>query len=273
MPYLSVFCQTVHPHAPASLAWLPNQGGATPGMSVAVNPPFPALRRTLAKPVLRGGIGMSLGVHALLLAALLWRWQSPQPNPSPPETTLQVVFEPPAETIQNLPPATLTPAPAQPRDLTPPQALTLPARQETAPLHRPTASRAQPHPANTSAAAEANTPAQPPPLPSTPTQPSPDPAAIGAFEAKVQSAVQEAASYPAIARMQHRQGRARVRFTYADGHEMDAALVVSSNSAALDHAALAAVQRATLPAPPTQIAARRLDMMVWVSFTLTSATE
>jgi protein TonB len=100
-----------------------------------------------------------------------------------------------------------------------------------------------------------------------------DSAAIGAFESRVQAAVQAVAVYPVSARLQHRQGRARVRFTYTQGHALGALLMASSGSAVLDRAAIDAVQRASLPSPPNQIAARRLDLLVWVSFTLTSAAD
>jgi TonB family protein len=257
-------------------------------MSTTLDSPVFALRHVVPGSTPRSRFGISLGLHAMLLAILCWHWQAARLAGPPREASLSVVFEAPAETTRDLPQvAVASPmAPVLPPRLSAPAAVTMtmaarPSPSSPAP-RRATAtgmSHAAPaatHPAAPQPAGAPSRVAQAPrvtPDRAAPSGAQPDSAALGAFENKIQSAVQLAAIYPPAARMQRRQGRARVRFTYADGHAGMATLMISSDSQTLDRAAMDAVQRAQLPAPPSQISMHKLDMLVWVSFSLASATD
>jgi protein TonB len=93
-------------------------------------------------------------------------------------------------------------------------------------------------------------------------------ALLAGLEARIQQAVQNAAVYPPSARMMHVEGRTRLRFDYTDGAVGMAGVVISSNSAVLDRAALDAVRRAELPRAPAEIGKRTLPLLVWVDFRL-----
>ncbi len=93
-------------------------------------------------------------------------------------------------------------------------------------------------------------------------------AALAGFAEGVHRAVQQVASYPAAARLQHRQGRTQLRFDYDDGTVSDEAIVVSSQSASLDGAAMQAVRRAALPRPAPPLGPHVHGLLVWVDFAL-----
>ena len=93
-------------------------------------------------------------------------------------------------------------------------------------------------------------------------------ALLPALEARIDESVRQAAAMPEAARRQHRQGRARVKFTYIDGRVDDVELVAGSQSRVLDDAALQAVSRAAYPPPPEALRGRHLDLLVWVNFRL-----
>jgi len=129
------------------------------------------------------------------------------------------------------------------------------------------------------AAAPPGPPPQPAPAPRTVTAPAaptpshPDAAPVShdmllGLEARIRQAVQDAAVYPASARVMHLEGRTQVRFDYTDGSVGGADVATSSSSPMLDRAALAAVRRAALPRAPAAIGARRLALLVWVDFRL-----
>ena len=121
----------------------------------------------------------------------------------------------------------------------------------------------------------ADIPAPPARLAAAVTAPPPPPAAVvsqdvmAGLKSRIRQAVQDAAVFPPSARLMHREGRAQVRFDYIDGAADSATLAASSESAILDAAALAAVRRAILPRAPAEIGHRKLDLLVWVDFTLT----
>lgn len=79
-----------------------------------------------------------------------------------------------------------------------------------------------------------------------------------------------AAQYPAMARLQGRQGNAKIAFDYRDGVVQHVVLLRSSHSRLLDDAALRAARRAHYPAPPARLAGLTLHMTVWVRFSLES---
>jgi protein TonB len=91
---------------------------------------------------------------------------------------------------------------------------------------------------------------------------------LSGLEARIRQAVQDAAIYPASARIMHLEGRTQVRFDYTDGAAGAADVASSSSSPMLDRAALAAVRGAALPRAPAEIGARRLPLLIWVEFRL-----
>lgn len=91
---------------------------------------------------------------------------------------------------------------------------------------------------------------------------------LSGLESRIGRAVQEAAIYPASARLMHVQGRTQVRFDYSDGSAAMLAVATSSTSPILDRAALAAVRNAALPRAPASIGGRKLPVLVWVDFHL-----
>lgn len=106
-----------------------------------------------------------------------------------------------------------------------------------------------------------------------PTAPTPlsstnDAALLAGLERRIDHAVQEAAIMPEAARRQRRQGRTCLRFSYINGVIDEVALVTSSQSKLLDEAALAALRHANYPTPPAPFWGRRLNLQVWVDFTL-----
>lgn len=88
------------------------------------------------------------------------------------------------------------------------------------------------------------------------------------FGNDIQAAVRAAATMPEAAILQHRTGRAQVRFSYLDGHAEALALAQTSRSRLLDDAALAAVRRAHYPPPPAPLRGRRLKLLVWIDFSV-----
>jgi len=90
------------------------------------------------------------------------------------------------------------------------------------------------------------------------------------WETRIRQAVQNAALYPAAARLLRRDGRAQVRFDYDQGKVESASIAQTSHFSALDTAALAAVTRAVIPDPPAELGPQRRTMLVWVQFKLVS---
>jgi periplasmic protein TonB len=106
------------------------------------------------------------------------------------------------------------------------------------------------------------------PLPPAPKPPAPDaaPTVSDAFRTAVREAVQAAMRYPYAARMAHITGKAQVSFSYLDGAVSNVAIAVSSSYHMLDEAAIAAVKKAAYPPPPSKLAGRSLQFVVWVRF-------
>jgi TonB family protein len=95
--------------------------------------------------------------------------------------------------------------------------------------------------------------------------------ALGRLQTEISDAVRAASHMPEAAVRQHRQGRARVAFTYMDGFVQAASVAESSTSRLLDDAALLAVRTAQYPAPPPQARGHRLSMLVWIDFRIAPA--
>lgn len=82
----------------------------------------------------------------------------------------------------------------------------------------------------------------------------------------VREAVQHAVVYPLAARIAQITGRARVSFDFSQGRVSNEKIIVSSNAAVLDQAALAAILRAHIPTPPPDLSGRILHFVIWVRF-------
>jgi protein TonB len=216
-------------------------------------------------------------IHAALIAAFCLLINHRPAPPPPPEPGVPMVFAPPPAATTALATATLQP-PALPviaslanvppiaiiRGATPPH----PRPKRQVPVRSAIASPALTSPSSTVPAPAPATAAIHPPQTATP-QPV-APAALAGWEARIRQAVQDAAIYPASARLQRRQGRTQVQFAYADGTVSTVMVVRSSESAVLDAAALAAVTRAQMPSPPPDLGPQHRTMLVWVQFTLTA---
>ncbi len=100
--------------------------------------------------------------------------------------------------------------------------------------------------------------------------PAPSPRVLDAWEAQVHQAVQDALAYPSAARLMRREGRTRVRFEYGHDAVSSVSVAESSGFSVLDQAALGAVTRAAIPAPPPEIAGQTRSLILWVSFSLTA---
>jgi protein TonB len=92
------------------------------------------------------------------------------------------------------------------------------------------------------------------------------------FRNDIQAVVRAAATMPEAAVLQHRSGRAQVRFSYLDGQVGAVELAQTSRSRVLDDAALAAVRRAHYPPPPPPLRGRRLTLLAWIDFALRPAS-
>jgi protein TonB len=212
----------------------------------------------------RAAVAVSTVVHLGLLTALallILQRQLPQPQPG---VAFAVVAAPAEPTFQRLPPAVLqAAAPIQP-DLAPVPPIAAAAR---ALRHAGAPAR---YPGQRNAALPSTQPAAAPAPAPTLQPPDPAPGALAALAARIRQAVQNAAIYPATARMMHREGRAELRFDYADGAVSAVSLAQSSRSPQLDAAALDAIHRAAIPPAPPAIGARKLTLLVWVDFHLSA---
>lgn len=199
--------------------------------------------------------------------------------PAPPPPSL-MLFD-----IDAAPPAS-PPVPVQPhvaRQVTPQHQASVPVPPPVpAPLQAPVPIvRSLP----ASAAASAPTPPAPalphpapppaaPPTPDAPPAVAPAGASETSWEGQVLARLAKRKAYPEAARSAGIEGTALVRFTVTrNGGLLGVALVASSGSALLDHAATAAVAHAVPfpPIPPTR--AERIELTVPVSFSLSALRE
>ncbi len=115
----------------------------------------------------------------------------------------------------------------------------------------------------------APSPTQAPALPSDPPKvetPAPAPDITASFRSEVKAAVQAAVRYPYAARMAHVSGKSLVSFSYHDGTASHVSIIASSGYAMLDNAAKQAVETASYPPPPRDLAGSILQFQVWVRF-------
>ena len=200
--------------------------------------------------------------------------------PPPPDIAIPVIFAPaPSEPSPHMLEASTLPVPRSTATaaLASLPAATVPADRRgelprAAPRHPP---RNQTHPAAASGLAPsapspptAVAPVQPSTIAPPATSPHDIQPALESWEARIRQAVQDAALYPPSARLLHRDGRAQIRFDYDRGTIERASIAQSSHFEALDQAALAAVTRAAIPAPPAELGPQTRAMLVWVQFKL-----
>ncbi len=219
-------------------------------------------------------------LHIVFIATLAVLSRARQTPPPPVQMSIPVIFAPAAPEASEPAPEALAsstvpvPAAEVPAMLATLPAVTLPPAHTGLMPRRPVA-RPIPHdvahPAvSTPAAAAMQQPATAPAMPAPATASEKMVRAMATWEARVRQAVQDAAIYPASARLLHRQGSAQIRFDYDRGAIAAAAIAQSSHFSALDTAALEAVTRAAIPDPPTEIGPQKRTMLVWVQFTLRS---
>ena len=215
-------------------------------------------------------------VHVAVLSAACMLFDARRAPPPPAPASIPVVFTPPAaETLA--PPEVLAaaslpvPTSEAPGTLAPLPLLTLPphpkASMPRASIQKTRANRA---PQPDTAAAAITTVRHPVSAAApAPAMLSHDgPRILASWEARIRQAVQDAASYPQSARLLHREGSAQVRFDYDRGKIENTAIVQTSNVAALDSAAIAAVTRAVMPDPPAELGPQTRTMLVGVQFRL-----
>lgn len=222
----------------------------------------------------------SAGGHLVFFAAM-GLLVVPRLPPAPQPSAYTVIWTTAAQTS---PPASAAlPAPAMPRAAAaapvptkpPPPAPDTSGRPT---FHRPPVpSRARiPKPSRPAPSAEAaeDSPeahergaAKTPAVPRAPDTPAiPDDAWLAAFTARVQAAVQQAASYPMAARRSHAEGRVQVGFDYAGGVAANPTVLVSSRTPMLDKAAIKALVSARYPEPPAALGGHKVRLVVWVDF-------
>ena len=225
-------------------------------------------------------------LHGGALLALCVAIPSRHPAAPDPPATMSVVFAPAPQAVPEQPQQTLAdrqmPVPVvdTPADLAPLRAMQLPGDIHVPPPHlrpRPAPRLAAAKPVSVPQAEAPTAPVQKPPAQKTPAA-KPQPAEmaggaaaahyLGAWEARIRQAVQDAAVYPGSARLLRRQGKVQVQFDYNKGEVGHAAVVRTSSMTALDQAALAAVTHAAMPAPPPELGPQTRTMVVWVEFTL-----
>ncbi|HTH98812.1 MAG TPA: TonB family protein [Stellaceae bacterium] len=230
-----------------------------------------------------GAFGLALIIEA---AAVAWFATAlPAPTPAAQQAPMRVSLV----TLPPAPPAPPPPVPAPPRPVTPPKPVEPPKpvppkpapppkpveKPQPVPKPRPH-TRPKPKPViHVPATAQASRAAveAPPPQPVAPPPPAPpveaaSPDQLALFEGRLNQAVKEAVVYPAVARMMHLSGQARVAFTYLDGSVSDIRIVQSSGAPSIDKAAMDAVRTAVYPPPPGFLRHRSRTVSIWVVFNL-----
>jgi protein TonB len=223
--------------------------------------------------------GLIAGLHRILTV---------EPQSREPERTT-VVFERPQPLPSLRPPAptpTPTPQPPVPHPVIPPvraaaAAVRRPAAKTQPLLAHPTTHAPAPIkavPADVAAAtavplaiaaplqeAPSSTPVTTPaPLPAATNQ-YVDPAVLAAYNAKLTAAVQAAFHVPGMATDMGFKGRVQVEFTMRNGILTNVRVDVPSGLAAVDRAAVRAVQTANYPLPPQVLLGKDGTYQIWVA--------
>ena len=94
----------------------------------------------------------------------------------------------------------------------------------------------------------------------------PVPSVTPKYRDMVRAAVQRSVIYPLAAKIAQITGKVRVSFVFSDGQVSDEKVLVGSGARVLDQAALAAILRAHIPAPPVNLQDQVLHFEIWVRF-------
>jgi TonB family protein len=220
-----------------------------------------ALARGAEKSALWSSLGMAVAVEALVVAAL-FVWMATRELP-PRTVALPIEIENTPKIDQPEPPKVQPPLPKPPK--IEPKPLKEPPKVQT-----PTPPQPVPEPvvqapsvAVPNAFTQVATPPPPPPPPpveSKPLGPSDE------YIAKVRAAVQAAFSYPMAAAEMGLHGRARVGFNLRNTTASDVKIINGSGLGLIDRAALAAVQKAVYPNPPSEQKDKTNYCEVWIDF-------
>ncbi|MBB5193675.1 protein TonB [Silvimonas terrae] len=209
------------------------------------------LLRSMGMALLLEGLLATTGV--LLLSHQLLK--APAPAPAPQMVSLVA------------PEAAPTPAPPKPPAPMPRPVM----HDEPHPAPAPHVQAAPPAPATPPSpldtAAQSPTPPAPPPPPA-PAPAVAGPSPVDVFAAQLRGAVQSAVLYPYALKQMGETGQATVEFDYLDGTLSNIHIAKSSTISAFDHAALAAVQAAPLPAEPAALVGHKHTYRVNVQFRL-----
>lgn len=212
------------------------------------------------------GAPVSAAAHAAVIVLALWAlpWLKARPDPGFAVMAVRLVgpevLTPPMAPREAAPPSNPPPVAAR-REATVPHDNVPPEQPPVGSF----AGRFDPD-AALGLAARPTEPVAAPAPPVTDAEP-PPPVLSRDFEAELRAAIERAKVYPRIARIRGLFGTTHVAVTISpDGRLINARVVRSSGSKALDDAALVSVRNATLPAPPPDAAA---TYDLGISFTLT----
>lgn len=210
---------------------------------------------------------LALIVEAVVLAGAAWLVTRPTPSlVSRDEIQLALTTLPPVETPKPPEPVPPKVEPAKPE----PQKMQVkPAPRKLAPPPPPPVPVKTAPPPSGPVTAVASDFAEAPPAP--PAEPAPvrsvpKPDVTDLFQAEARAAVQAALRYPNAARIRKLTGQCRVGFDYRDGQVSNARIVTSSGYDILDDAAINALNSASLPAPPADLAGHLLKLTIAVNF-------
>lgn len=231
-----------------------------------------------------GSLGIVLALHALIVAAVLWRGMRlpPAAPPMAPPTTVMVELAP----LASAPPAAPTELPPGPPQQAQRKAQ---AESEPTPLPEPPPTPAEPTelalpslPAprqqvqDPGEADIADTRAPPQVAAPADTRYAASETVVGSgqaradWDAQLLGRLERFKRYPRVAERRRQQGVAQVRFTLdRQGRVLAVVLADSSGHPALDAEAIATVERASpLPAPPAEIVGDPLEVTTPVQFHL-----
>jgi TonB family protein len=206
-------------------------------------------------------LGMAFALEALVVASLLF-WLAFRELP-PRTVALPIEIENTPKIDQPEPPKVQPPLPKPPKIEPKPIKEPPKVQAPTPPMPVPEPIVQAPSVAIPNAFTQVASPPAPPPPPpveSKPMGPSDE------YIAKVRAAVQAAFAYPMAAAEMGLHGRARVGFNLRNTTASDVKIINGSGLGLIDRAALAAVQKAAYPNPPTEQKDRTNYCEVWIEF-------
>jgi protein TonB len=221
-----------------------------------------------ADPVPRWGRAavLALIVEVALLTGTAWLVTRPTRSPvSREEIQLELTTLPPVEAPKPPDPVPPKVEPAKPE----PQKMQVkPVPRKLVPPPPPVPVKTAPPPSGPVGAVASDFAEAPPapPVEPVPVRSAPKPDVTDLFQAEARAAVQAALRYPNAARIRKLTGQSRVGFDYRDGQVSNARIVTSSGYDILDDAAINALNSASLPAPPQDLAGHLLKLTIAVNF-------